>query len=384
MNKIKIINLPEITEADNTTYIPVSSGSTNATRKISAANLVGSNSTIDHTLQFGAGATIKIQTGVDGSTPVYREFPATELSSSDLNGTSYVMVYGVGTPAENAAELQAAYNEAKNMPRYLGELPDQDPGLLNVGQTYFDTVESHYYVVINTGILRRAITEAEAKSVRTTLIVAPGDYTFGVTKFAVNTEYIDVVSITGNKDVKLDGINITADNVYIKGVNCGVVAFIVATNLPNSIFENCEGDALSFGAGFTFSSKSINCIGGASSFGGDGGIFSGIAIDCIGGNLSFGGGDSGTFSGTSINCTGGVESFGGGVDASLIGTLENCKLTSGTFQTPTGAGKIYNCINSSGHLINNPLPVFSDNAAAASLPIGALYRTATGVQMIKY
>ena len=43
MNKIKIINLPEITEADSTTYIPVSSGSTNATRKISAANLAGFN-----------------------------------------------------------------------------------------------------------------------------------------------------------------------------------------------------------------------------------------------------------------------------------------------------------------------------------------------------
>lgn len=41
MNKIKIINLPEITAADNTTYIPVSTGATNATRKISAANLIG-------------------------------------------------------------------------------------------------------------------------------------------------------------------------------------------------------------------------------------------------------------------------------------------------------------------------------------------------------
>ena len=41
MNKIKIINLPEITAADNTTYIPVSTGATNVTRKISAANLAG-------------------------------------------------------------------------------------------------------------------------------------------------------------------------------------------------------------------------------------------------------------------------------------------------------------------------------------------------------
>ena len=43
MNKVKIINLPEINVVDNTTYIPVATGVTNTTRKISAANLAGFN-----------------------------------------------------------------------------------------------------------------------------------------------------------------------------------------------------------------------------------------------------------------------------------------------------------------------------------------------------
>ena len=54
----------------------------------------------DEQMIFGPDAVIKITTGYSGSTPIYREFPATELSSSDLNGSNYVMVYGTGTPEE--------------------------------------------------------------------------------------------------------------------------------------------------------------------------------------------------------------------------------------------------------------------------------------------
>lgn len=123
--------------------------------------------------------------------------------NANLNGTAYLMVYGTGTPAENASELQAAYDEATNMPRYLGEFPDQDPAKLNVGQTYFDTVESLYYVVINTGTLRSVITEAEAKSVRTTLIVAPGRYG---TIIPTPTDGVEIVSLTGKDDVIINDI----------------------------------------------------------------------------------------------------------------------------------------------------------------------------------
>ena len=64
MNKIKIINLPEIAEADSTTYIPVSSGSTNATRKISAANLIGVTSSIQAQLDSKASAENATFTGI--------------------------------------------------------------------------------------------------------------------------------------------------------------------------------------------------------------------------------------------------------------------------------------------------------------------------------
>ena len=54
------------------------------------------------------------------------------------------MVYGTGTPTDNAAELQAAYNEAKTMPRYLGDIPISFASTtFYKGQTFYnsDTLE---------------------------------------------------------------------------------------------------------------------------------------------------------------------------------------------------------------------------------------------------
>jgi len=118
-----------------------------------------------------------------------------EAIDSVGSGTNYLMVYGTGTPTENAAELQAAYDAAKLM------LP-----------TTTNTI---------------------------TVVVAPGVYTFGATKFTANTSYIDIVSLTGNVDVKLDGINVTANYAYLKGINTGVTAFTITGT--NVITSNCIG-----------------------------------------------------------------------------------------------------------------------------------------------
>ena len=65
MNKIKIINLPEITAADNTTYIPVSSGTSNSTRKISAANLAGFNNVSYLAQEASDSEKLQARTNID-------------------------------------------------------------------------------------------------------------------------------------------------------------------------------------------------------------------------------------------------------------------------------------------------------------------------------
>lgn len=449
MNKIKIINLPEITAADNTTYIPVSSGAANATRKISVNNLIGVTSPIqaqldskapkssptfsgaasfssiystgainsedtiyaeqqitgnrvmaDEQMIFGPDAVIKIITGYNGITPVYREFPATELSSSDLNGTNYVMVYGTGTPTENAAELQAAYNEAKKMPRHLGTFNSGDFITIYKGQTFVNSSIPIKFFIATTDFAgtigaapagtfagRDLQSELDAAlSRRVSVIVAPGEYNFGASAFVVDAPGINIVSLTGNSDViissteeNLDhgytyGIKITADYVLIKGINCITNTFYIESYLYNIICEHCTGGNYSFGMDGVASGTFNDCIGGDSSFGtagtasgtftnctggdwsfGSDGVASGIFNNCIGGEGSFGA-YTGNASGTFNNCVGGVDSFGGsGGTINAVARLYYTRLTSGTFPTPEAGGRLIHCIDGNNNVVNYPI-----------------------------
>ena len=301
-----------------------------------------------------------------------------------LEGTQYVFVAANGTPTENAAELQSAYDTAKTM----------SPSATNI----------------------------------ITVICGTGTYSFpNNNPFTLDTEFIDLVSLTGNRDVFLttvsDSNNLTTlnnfiidtDNVFVKGIDGSKDVwvdikgpflesgqFTIIGNLPNLICENCaggrdsfgisgtasgtfincQGGDFSFGTSGTASGTFINCQSGFGSFGGVGGAASGTFIDCQGGFGSFGrngtasgtftncqGGDesfgrNGTASGTFTNCQGGDGSFGGnfgtasgtftncqGGNASfggfgtLSGQLYYCRLTAGTFQTVSGAGVTRLCID---------------------------------------
>ena len=146
------------------------------------------------------------------------------------SGTNYIMVYGIGTPEENAAELQAAYNVAKTMPRYLGEINGDDNYTVYAGQTWFNADEAIYFIV-NVGTIgnRNAITDnsttigrEQAKSTRTTVVVAPGNYKYS-DSFVFDTTGIYISSLTGNIDVFIDssseGTGITDGNIYFKGLS---------------------------------------------------------------------------------------------------------------------------------------------------------------------
>jgi hypothetical protein len=204
-----------------------------------------------------------------------------------LEGTQYVFVAADGTDVENAAELQAAYVTAQGM----------SPSATN----------------------------------RITVIAAPGNYNFS-TDFVMNTQYIDLVSLDGNRSIVFNGsatLSITANDVFVKGVDVLTKNFKIASSLNLLKVENCKGGNQSFGGqgSTTVSGTFTNCIGGSSSFGGDFGIASGVFTNCTGAQFSFGG-NAGIASGVFTNCTGGLGAFGGdplGNTGGLAnGTFNNC------------------------------------------------------------
>ena len=183
-----------------------------------------------------------------------------------LGGTQYVFVAANGTDVQNAAELQAAYVTAQGM----------SPSITN----------------------------------RITVIAAPGNYDFSTANFVMSTQYIDLVSLDGNRSIVFNGLNtidITADDVFVRGVDVGTLTFTLANSLNLLRVENCQGGDYSFG-GF--------------------GTASGVFTNCIGGNLSF------------------------GKIGILNGFLYYCRLTLGTFQTVSGGGRTVLCIDGNNNQNN--------------------------------
>ena len=228
------------------------------------------------------------------------------VSGLTLNGTSYVYVAGdKSTAVLNGEELLDAYASAKTMTPY--------------GQF-------------------------SGPSNRVKVVVAPGTYEFPNDDFNIDSNYVDVVSLTGNRDVVLDFINVTsgATDVYLKGLDLGTNAFTIYGNQPNLKIENCAGGDYSFSGDTQSTSGTFtNCTAGDYSFGGrdNGGDIGygyiedgAVCINCTAGDYSFGGNQlyiGGTADGTFINCTAGDYSFGG--TGFTNGTFTDCVAGQGSF-----------------------------------------------------
>ena len=281
-----------------------------------------------------------------------------------LSGSNYLFVKADGTPSQNATELSASYTQAKA----------SSPSATN----------------------------------RIAVLVSPGKYTF-TSDFILDTQYIDVVSLTGECDVLVTGsgtVVISNDNMFVRGIDVDVKNFTMTGSLPSTVVKNCKGGDSSFGGyppptpgdftspGYFIASTFIDCVGGDYSFASNGSAY-GKFINCTGGDYSFGqycdgtfsnciGGNysfawegniegglienctGGTFSFASIgdigspseiptvkNCVGGLNSFAQGT-SNVYGLLQNCKLTSGDFNLTianvTNNGAVISCIDA----LNNP------------------------------
>jgi hypothetical protein len=243
------------------------------------------------------------------------------LFGGGLEGSQYIYVAANGTDVENAAELQAAYSEAQmRLPTF---------------------------------------------SKRITIIAGPGNYNFESNVFTMDTDFIDLVSLDGNRSIFFNApfdlstpekgsIFITANDVFVKGVDVQIKQFKTNPLLNLLKIENCTGGNNSFGD-INAAGTYINCIGGDFSFGGNG-ISSGTFINCKGGVFSFGGGQMvPTSSGIYENCEGGSYSFGGSFMGGVSsGTYTNCKAGGFSFGTNGNVQGIYNnCIGENASWTNS-------------------------------
>lgn len=282
-----------------------------------------------------------------GSTTKATAQDIANLAGGGLAGTNYVYVMADGTDVENAAELTSAYFMAK-------------------------------------------LTMSPSATNRITIVCGPGNYNFGSSPFTMDTDYIDLVSLDGNRSVifnssdALGTISITANEVFVKGVNVESKNFTISDNLVSLKVENCQGGDASFGGDVTggtnpivVSGTFINCQGGIFSFGSFG-TASGTFVDCIGDASSFGSEATGTF----INCTAGNESFGGAQLSTASGTFTNCQAGELSFGGNLGnaSGIFNNCIGGYSSFGGNEGSASGtfNNCQAAEESFGGLYGNASG------
>jgi hypothetical protein len=334
-------------------------------------NLTSGSGTDNSIIQFTAGS------GITLTRNSANEITIEGSSGGGLEGTQYVFVQANGTDVENAIELQAAYDLAitKIQTTEVLSAPYTDPIVISPailmlfdfnetlppliqGQSYTFNVEGvdmigeviyqmeffEYEVefptafTYNGGDVRVYVSEI----IKSIVIAAPGNYNFENGNFIMDTDYVDLVSLDGNRSIVFNGANtiqITANNVFVKGVDVLRKAFIISASLPNLIVENCKGGDYSFGYQVNASGTFTNCQGDYGSFGGSG-IASGVFTNCQGGGDAFGG--NGTASGVFTNCQGIYGSFGGSGIAS--GTFTNCQGDYDSFGgNGTASGVFTNC-----------------------------------------
>ncbi|MFT3753680.1 MAG: hypothetical protein QM800_12680 [Paludibacter sp.] len=310
----------------------------------------------------GGGNTVLQNTGQSTTSVMSQKAVTDAIAELSKNGANYLMVYGVGTPTENAAELQAVYNAAKNMPRYIGDIDSSSQTLITVykGQTFHDVGAGVYGICVvdfidspSENIQYSDITEIQAKSTKITVIVAPGEYKFNINNsFTVDTNCVDIVSLTGNRDIKINGLKVSTANVLLKGFdageqkiqiinaldlttvfdNCigGVESFSVMDDNLGGTFINCECTASGFNAFNSFineAARFINCKSVYNSFGYNALAVYGYFENCEAGDNSFASylnSGLGLVHATFKNCKGGNYCFGSSAKIGANAIFDNC------------------------------------------------------------
>lgn len=336
--------------------------------------LAGAISVADFASQIGGLQTV----AVDGTTITGDGTPGDPLiaTARSLGGTSYAVVYGNGTAEENGIELQAAYDAAKLATPYGNPLD----------------VSNRFTILVGGG---------DYFMEGTPVYASPG---IVYNQLILDTNYIDIVSLSGECDVFLSGISLEGFISFkVSGLNTTKAlslggfsdAFIIYTDEGDGLIcQNCKGGNFSFNnfAGFGLYGTFINCNGGEYSFGAvtfafpmglpfyvnadSYGTFTGcvagnnsfvfndfmsskaggVYTDCKAGHMSFANNGfsitSGCFvAGTMENCKALSLSFGNTIFPSAV--LRNCIADSNSFGGYKFSGAAYNCISTGNSSFGN-------------------------------
>jgi hypothetical protein len=264
------------------------------------------------------------------------------------------------------------------------------------GEGYLTTIAEHYVTPSTNAATAGsnlaatyALAEASAPTAsdRAVVICSPGVYEMSAT-LAWDTEYVDLVSLTSERDVFLTGSNVqfTADHIRISGIDVTGTdeGFLYMGDAKtNQVWRNVKGGDWPFDwwdgkefAGEMYDSEvgdyfgldgtvsgtvSDNTIG---DYFGDCGTVSGTVSDnTIGDNFGWSGTVSGTVSDNTIGGRFGMlGAISGTVSDNTIGdgfgkhgTVTGTSLRNtftGSYTAPTGAGVYIDCIDSSGRVFS--------------------------------
>jgi len=208
---------------------------------------------------------------------------------------------------------------------------------------------------------------------RYVIVCPPGQYDLGAGTLVLDTDFIDVKSTTGERDVILittaadDGsaqsgaaISIETDDCVVVGVVALGKRFQVYNSGGNSYrLINCKGHQKSFGFKAEAAGYHEKCEGDHFCFGSVS-TASGVFIDCDCGEFGFGG-SAGIASGTFTRCTSDNQyGIGGYYECVASGSFERCHASdtsnyAGSFAGGSGggtgliaSGEFYYCISESG------------------------------------
>ena len=307
-------------------------------------------------------------------------------ASTGFYSTSTIEVRPTGSPSQNGDALVAAYDAAKLLTPSGSALSVNNRASLIIYPGEYNLSSD---LAINTDHIDILTAAHMSNNLRTPVFISGSDVIFTASNLIVNGMTFSATSrplIEGDLPNQLF--------IGCVGVPTGSFGSATSGGIVSGTFVDCRVSSSGFALGGTASGTFIDCSSGSGGFGsygystsgeasgeflrctsgqasfGAGGTASGRFVDCVGTSLCFGGADAGfsvygTASGEFIRCEATSFSFGyfgaatgifrdclaentaWGADApspNISGKFYRCNQKTGTFPTPTGAGKFRLCI----------------------------------------
>lgn len=239
---------------------------------------------------------------------------------------------------------------------------------------------------------------ALSASNRAALILPPAKYSLGTTPLAIDTQFIDIIGMTGdpksvfitsalsgtNKgtilqsvaDVRFSGFTVQSTTARSANDATDVAAWWSSSSSSLTVFSDCifddnSGAAYAMRQATNFATTFYRCTAPDYSYAANGGSFSGKAIDCVGGAHCFSDGGNMLDGAYCERCSAGDNSFGSGATIKNACTLKYCKAGDNSFGQSVEVGCVfYDCIAGSNSFASSAFLGTAYNCRAGSNSFG--------------